>query len=368
MLKFWKIIKISVLGVYILGVFLSNLFAPTTVNVTIGDFADEVGGVGSGGGFIPDKQFALLIGIDKYREIGSMDNATRDVRALREILIEKYSFKSTNIIELYNEEATHFQIESVLRALTAKLAQDKGLFIYFSGHGYIDDVLGISYWLPSDVGVDITRKNRKHLDDSELIKKSGFKIGQEIIRGVMRKSRTAHIFIVIDAMFNSEDVYKHKGSVSFLPLENKKSRQLLTAGRKGANSGSFVTVFRDFLKENKKKYLVASEIISKVRRNLTEKYKQKPIGGHFKVIENEGGEFVFYLDDIPVREMKSAFRTLRGDLESSEMSSEQKLKECQNFVDKYENIAQSGTVRGMITSVYGYMISIMKKEKKGDAH
>lgn len=361
MFKFWKIIKLCVLGVFIFVVVLSNLYAPTTVNITICDCEDEMGVGGGGGEFIPDRQFALLIGIDKYREIESVNNVVRDVRALREILIEKYSFKSTNIIELYNEEATHSQIESALRALTEKLDYYEALFIYFSGHGYIDDVLGISYWLPSDVGVDIPSNNRKHLDDSELIKKSGFKIGQEIIRGVMRMSRAEHIFIVIDATFTSEDVYKDKGSASFLPLKSKKSRQLLTAGRKAANAGFFVTVFRDILKENKKEYLAASEIISKVRRNLTEKYKQKPIGGHFKVIEDEGGEFVFYLDDIQIREMKSAYRTLRGDLESLEMSSEQKLKECQHFLEKYEKITQSETVREMITSVYGYMISLMKK-------
>ena len=87
------------------------------------------------------KKHALLIGINDYYEakgVKSKDTLrgpVNDANAIRELLIKKFGYKSSEIDTIYNAAATR---ENIINGLRKKIAACKPgdiMFFYFSGHG-----------------------------------------------------------------------------------------------------------------------------------------------------------------------------------------------------------------------------------------
>ena len=56
---------------------------------------------------IYDNSWALIIGIDKYKNVRSLDYAVKDANSISSLLQEKFNFPSHNIKTLLNEAATY---------------------------------------------------------------------------------------------------------------------------------------------------------------------------------------------------------------------------------------------------------------------
>lgn len=81
---------------------------------------------------------ALLVGIDRYRaDLGgdrSPEGAANDVRALRDVLVERHGFLSGDVVVLENESATRAAILQAFRLLAEDARESPALF-HFSGVG-----------------------------------------------------------------------------------------------------------------------------------------------------------------------------------------------------------------------------------------
>ena len=77
-------------------------------------------------------------------------NAVKDAKEVVDVLLNKYQFEQTLVMELYNEAATKKNIYKKLRELTERVTPKDNVLIYFSGHGEYDKLAKEGYWIPVD--------------------------------------------------------------------------------------------------------------------------------------------------------------------------------------------------------------------------
>ena len=99
------------------------------------------------------KQYALFIAIDAYREWTPLNKPVSDAKEIRDIL--KTDYFIDEVIELYNEQATRQNIIKTFNDLQAKLGVHDSIFIYYAGHGYLDNSSGQGFLIPVDGGTDL---------------------------------------------------------------------------------------------------------------------------------------------------------------------------------------------------------------------
>jgi TPR repeat protein len=101
---------------------------------------------------LPERQgdFALVVGIEKYRALPAADYAESDAAAVRERLIG-LGFPERNIVSLIGADATRSKMQAYLDEwLPRNATKDGRVFFYFSGHGSPDAKTGQAYLVPAD--------------------------------------------------------------------------------------------------------------------------------------------------------------------------------------------------------------------------
>lgn len=87
------------------------------------------------------KKHALIIGINDYYDAKgvkskeSLNGPVNDANAIRDLLIKKFGYKSSEIDTIYNAAATRENIINGLRKKIAACKPGDVMFFYFSGHG-----------------------------------------------------------------------------------------------------------------------------------------------------------------------------------------------------------------------------------------
>jgi len=102
---------------------------------------------------IYDNSYALIIGIDKYENVRSLDYAVKDAEDIQSMLIDKFHFQQDNIVLLKNEEATKTSILQEFSNITKKAGANDRVLIFFAGHGETEDLPDggeMGYLLPVD--------------------------------------------------------------------------------------------------------------------------------------------------------------------------------------------------------------------------
>jgi len=82
-----------------------------------------------------DYTAALIVGIDRYENLGASEQLTyavKDAKGVEKVLRDGFQFDE--IITLYNEQATRDKIMQALYGFRS-LSPDGGVFVYFAGHG-----------------------------------------------------------------------------------------------------------------------------------------------------------------------------------------------------------------------------------------
>lgn len=84
-----------------------------------------------------DRRVALLVGISQYqdKDIKSLEGPAHDVAALRDVLVQRWGFKSADIRTLVDKQATRVNVLAELDALGKRSGAGDEVLIYFSGHG-----------------------------------------------------------------------------------------------------------------------------------------------------------------------------------------------------------------------------------------
>jgi hypothetical protein len=233
----------------------------------------------------PDS-FALVIGINQYKQNTQVEFADLSALAFEELAINTLGIPKENVITLLNDDATSGQLKAKIE-LVKELADSNGnLYVYFAGHG-VPGKDGNTYILPNDMSADSI-----HLEPNLELNN---------IYSKLAKSNAKNVFVFMDSCFSGKDdegelLYKGVAPILKRNTENSIDNKLtvLTAG--GAND------FANDYNEKKQRlfsyYLIQelasgktdlNEIYSSIKNNIKRTSLMKGIG--YKQVPQISGNY-----------------------------------------------------------------------------
>jgi hypothetical protein len=228
------------------------------------------------------RNHALLIGNEKYDDSGIVDLAqpVGDATELYKLLTTEYNFDKENVILLKNP--TKADIIGTLHQLRSKINPDDNLLIFYAGHGYWDEGMGVGYWLPRDAEKD---NPVNWIPNTDLTNYLG-------------AIKTRHTLLIADACF-SGGIFKTRSAFSSTfaieMLYQMNSRKAITSGTltEVPDKSAFFQYLLKNLKENTNEYLSAEELFSKMRIAVINNSENVPQFGTIQNVGDEGGDFIF---------------------------------------------------------------------------
>jgi hypothetical protein len=168
------------------------------------------------------KQFAVIIGIDKYAEWPSLKSAAAEARKIRSILADRYEIDE--FIELYDADASAANIRKVFtEQLPKKVGINDSVFIFYSGHGYLDKS-STGFWIASD-GTRDENDQRGWIPNAQL---------RNYISPNMLKAQ--RVLVVADSCFSGDFMNVSRGALPnidnayYRKALQLTARQILTSG------------------------------------------------------------------------------------------------------------------------------------------
>jgi len=232
--------------------------------------------------FYAARNYALLIANEKYDDPGitELDAPVRDATDLYNTLTKDYNFEPDNVTFLKNP--TKADIIGTLHNLRSKLTIEDNLLIFYAGHGYWDEGMGVGYWLPKNAA-----KNNPvdWLPNTDLTNYLG-------------AIKTKHTLLIADACF-SGGIFKTRSAFSATyaveMLYQLNSRKAITSGTltEVPDRSVFFQYLLKNLKENTNEYLSAEELFSKMRLAVINNSSNVPQFGTIQNVGDEGGDFIF---------------------------------------------------------------------------
>lgn len=121
------------------------------VAVAAADFTSDVDRVPRFSTAIKQNSFAVVIGIEAYRDLAAAEFTVRDAKMMKEYLVRVLGFPQENVITLLNERATRGDIEGYIGTwLKNSVEKNSSVFVYYAGHGAPNPVTGEPYIIPYD--------------------------------------------------------------------------------------------------------------------------------------------------------------------------------------------------------------------------
>jgi|TARA_Y100000310_G_scaffold344293_1_gene456252 hypothetical protein len=247
---------------------------------------------------IYDDSYALIIGIDKYQNVQSLDYAVNDAKDIQNMLVGKFQFPKDNIRLLINEEATQASILQEFSNITKKAESNDRVLIFFAGHGMTDDLPDggeMGYLLPIKAKRDELFTTSIPMDD---------------LKRISSMSKSKHMLFLIDACYGGLAATGARGLSSTTPnyidkITKDKSRQIITAGGRGeqvieksewghsAFTLNLIRALEDGKADlNDDGYITAEELglFLKEKVSIDSDNQQTPVSRRFT---SQEGEFVF---------------------------------------------------------------------------
>lgn len=323
-----KRLPLTILAILI-GSFLLSSAHATPEYRGVGVIEKDSGSGKAGRIHLYDKMTAVIIGIDRYQNLGSKQQlslAVKDAKGVEKVLRENYTFG--RIITLYNEQATRENIIKTLQGDLNSLGVDDGVLIYFSGHGVTMPTIqktDLGFFVPHDGS----------LQQNEMYKNISM---QQLKSDISPTIPAKHVLFVVDACFGGLLLDTRSASVaashkaSYLrQITEEPVRQIITAGGKnetvldGGPRGH--SVFTGRLIEalaDVDDFITAKELGVSLQRKVhgdaaARRHKQRPQVGEIY----GAGDFVF------VPDMEKRNRDLNAEVGAieKEMARLQRLKE-----------------------------------------
>ncbi|MCO6494005.1 MAG: caspase family protein [Phaeodactylibacter sp.] len=239
----------------------------------------------------------LGIGIDEYQDgqkFRKLHNAVKDVMDIGNLLNENYLIDKFEF--LLNDKATRRAIINTLHRLAIKLTENDKLLIYFSGHGYkeeLDSTLSFTFWVPVDA---------QHDDPSSVI-------SNDAIIEYLKKIKARHIFLISDSCYsgtflNSRSIVQRIPDLDFAKrLENYRSRwglfsaegnQIAADGIPNKNS-PFASAILTVLSQHQDQFINAGlfveEVARQAKRNAPD---QDAVYNPINRCGHENGQYIFW--------------------------------------------------------------------------
>ncbi len=140
--------------------------------------------------------FALVVGIENYRDISAPNGARADAERFAKMLQESMGVPQKNIRLLTDQKATRSDILAQANWLKKNVPPGGRIYFYFSGHGSPDVETGQSYILPYEAS-------------PELLKDTGVQLSN--VLGRLGKSEAREVLAFVDSCFSGS------GGRSLLP-------------------------------------------------------------------------------------------------------------------------------------------------------
>lgn len=240
---------------------------------------------------------ALIIGINDYAKWPRLQTAVKDATVIRDTLVTRYGFDQKNVILRTDHQASRLQIIRDLRYLAQSMDKDDNLFVYYAGHGQLDDFTGDGYWVPVE---------------GEL-KDPGTWVANSYIKAVLssEKLQAKNVVVIADSCYSGSML---RGGPSLMSLDDRKyreklaqkaalrSRQVISSGGVepvadgGADGHSlFAYYLIEALQKNNREVIDLENLFhTRVWTKVTEIGDQRPNVGRLKTPMDQDGQFVLY--------------------------------------------------------------------------
>ena len=223
---------------------------------------------------------AILIACSDYKGGGwnPLPTTISEAKQLKSVLVKKYGFDSTNIVELYNKD--YIKILSTMSSILESLNENDNLVIYFAGHGTYKNkgTELVGYWVPlKATNIDVDYISSKKLD--------------ELVAG----SKAKHILMLSDACYSAAMRGSEEVRTPSKWEYKLRSRQVLTSGgmEKVPGESVFVKMVLEALQKNEDTLLPVSELYSIIYGGVKKQSNTEPKLNDFGKDGNEGGQFYF---------------------------------------------------------------------------
>ncbi|MFN8211152.1 MAG: caspase family protein [Bacteroidales bacterium] len=234
----------------------------------------------------PGKFYALIIGNSTYNNtsIPNLKRPVEDARALKDVLLARYTFERENIYFLTDMNKENVLI--ALEELQRKILPDDNLLIFYAGHGKMDEESDIGYWLLADA--DPSRKFT-WLSNGTLT---------EYIKSL----KARHILLVADACYAGSILNFRSledAPASVLDLYKQKSRTAITSGgtTEVSDESKFARFMVQVLNDNNEYYLSSAELYHQVSTAIKNNSITAARQGVIQNVGDNGGDFIFMLKE-----------------------------------------------------------------------
>ena len=232
--------------------------------------------------FIAAKYYALVIGVEDYLddEIKDLDNPIKDAQSFIDVITTHYTFEKENVVFLQNP--TKADIIGTLHKMRSYLTNNDNLLIFYAGHGYWDEGMGVGYWLPSDSEKDNPVNWFSNTD----------------LTNYLAAIKTKHTLLIADACF-SGGIFKTRNAfdtdMAVERLYQLPSRKAITSGslKEVPDKSVFIEYLIKRLKDNELKYFTTEQLFSQMRIAVMNNSENVPQYGTIKETGDEGGDFIF---------------------------------------------------------------------------
>lgn len=134
------------------------------------------------------KDWGLVIGIEDYASLPTVDFAKRDAYIVREYFVKVMGVPEENIVTLTDSNATRARIEGFLKDyFPANIEKGANLYVYYAGHGAPDMDKGEPYLVPYD-------------GDTRFIEKTGYRLKN--FYADLDKLKVKTVFVFLDSCFS----------------------------------------------------------------------------------------------------------------------------------------------------------------------
>lgn len=244
--------------------------------------------------------WALVVGVNKYQYWPQLSYAVNDAKGVADVLRKQYGFKSENIFELYNENATREKIAELLSDTLSdpsRVKPDDRVFIFYAGHGMtrtLPSGRNLGYIIPVN---------------AELNKFSSNSISMTHLQDFSDMIPAKHVYFVMDSCYSGIALTRggglSGGSKYLNEISSRRARQILTAGgadQEVADGGpqghsiftwSLLQGLRGDADLDKNRIITASELGAFIAPKVSEISQQTPVFGN--LVGSEGGDFLFEL-------------------------------------------------------------------------
>ena len=237
---------------------------------------EELAGVDFG------RYYALVIGINNYRNLPKLTTAVADAKAISGALAKDYGFEVNILVD-----ATRAEIIDALDSYRERLRERDNLLIYYAGHGWLDEDANRGYWLP----VDADKNRRTNWVENTTV------------TDTLKTLRAKHVMIVADSCYSGTLVrgagVALRTADYWRRMTDKRARVALTSGGLepvadigGGGHSPFAKALIEALAGNDA-IIDGNQLFSAIRRPVMLSANQTPEFTDVRNAGHDGGDFLF---------------------------------------------------------------------------